>query len=134
MGGQLQDGGVGFSTVDLPGFGGRPMLAGEYTLARLADSVAGTMAESGPIPCVLMGWSLGGLVALEVVHRYPERVDALVMVAAAPRFTQAEDWPHGVAPSVLDAFSRTLAEDTKAALVQLRLNSDTPYAGIGLPW
>ncbi|VFM95518.1 MAG: pimeloyl-[acyl-carrier protein] methyl ester esterase [Candidatus Kentron sp. G] len=118
MGGQLRDGGVGFSAVDLPGFGVRPMLAGEYTLARLADSVAGTMAESGPVPCVLMGWSLGGLVALEVAHRYPERVEALVMVAAAPRFTQAGDWPHGVVPSVLDSFSRTLAEDTKAALVR----------------
>uniref|UniRef100_A0A451B060 Pimeloyl-[acyl-carrier protein] methyl ester esterase n=1 Tax=Candidatus Kentrum sp. UNK TaxID=2126344 RepID=A0A451B060_9GAMM len=101
-----------FDAIDLPGFGQSSMPTGEYTLSMLADSVA----ESLPSPSVLMGWSLGGLVALEVARRYPERIEALVMVASAPRFTATEDWPHGVAQDVLDAFSETLAQDYKTAL------------------
>uniref|UniRef100_A0A450YV85 Pimeloyl-[acyl-carrier protein] methyl ester esterase n=1 Tax=Candidatus Kentrum sp. SD TaxID=2126332 RepID=A0A450YV85_9GAMM len=101
-----------FDAIDLPGFGQSPMPAGEYTLAALADSVV----ESLPSPSVLMGWSLGGMVALEAARRYPERIDALVMVASAPRFTEAWDWPHGVASDVLENFSKTVIEDPRSAL------------------
>ncbi|MBT8420832.1 MAG: alpha/beta fold hydrolase [Gammaproteobacteria bacterium] len=140
MGLQLEQAGHGLTAVNLPGFGGRPMLAGEYTLTALADSVVQAVQVSGgndypdagmhshagaweratmsPAPCIFMGWSLGGLVALEVAHRYPERVRALVLVAAAPRFTNTENWPHGVAPAVLDAFSETLVDDHRAALTR----------------
>uniref|UniRef100_A0A450ZGP2 Pimeloyl-[acyl-carrier protein] methyl ester esterase n=1 Tax=Candidatus Kentrum sp. TUN TaxID=2126343 RepID=A0A450ZGP2_9GAMM len=101
-----------FSAVDLPGFGRSPMLEGEYTLPVLADFAI----EAVPSPSVLMGWSLGGMVALEMARRYPDRVEALVMVASSPRFTETRDWPHGVAPDVLKAFSETLAENPQAAL------------------
>uniref|UniRef100_A0A450UEA3 Pimeloyl-[acyl-carrier protein] methyl ester esterase n=1 Tax=Candidatus Kentrum eta TaxID=2126337 RepID=A0A450UEA3_9GAMM len=100
--------------VDLPGFGKRPMPAGEYTLPTLADSVV----EAAPEPSVMMGWSLGGLVALEVARRYPERTRALVMVASSPRFTKAGDWPHGVTPGVLNAFSQTVTSHRQHALVR----------------
>uniref|UniRef100_A0A450YCN1 Pimeloyl-[acyl-carrier protein] methyl ester esterase n=1 Tax=Candidatus Kentrum sp. TC TaxID=2126339 RepID=A0A450YCN1_9GAMM len=101
-----------FHAIDLPGFGESPMPEGEYTLSALAEGVI----ESLPSPSVLMGWSLGGLVALEAARRCPERVLALVMVASAPRFTATDGWPHGVARDVLDAFSETLARDYKTAL------------------
>uniref|UniRef100_A0A450XPC3 Pimeloyl-[acyl-carrier protein] methyl ester esterase n=1 Tax=Candidatus Kentrum sp. MB TaxID=2138164 RepID=A0A450XPC3_9GAMM len=122
-----------FNAIDLPGFGQSPMLEGEYTLSALADSVADsmdearvdsmneTMAITAPSSSVIMGWSLGGLVALEMAHRYPERVRALVMVASGPRFTTTADWPHGVAPNILDTFSETLAQDHKTALSRFLL-------------
>jgi len=112
--GDCLKGDYAFNAIDLPGFGRSPMPEGEYTLSMLADSVA----ESLPSPSVLMGWSLGGLVALEVARRYPERVEGLVMVASAPRFTATDDWPHGVARDVLEDFSETLIQDHKAALLR----------------
>uniref|UniRef100_A0A450TX94 Pimeloyl-[acyl-carrier protein] methyl ester esterase n=1 Tax=Candidatus Kentrum sp. FW TaxID=2126338 RepID=A0A450TX94_9GAMM len=115
-----------FNAIDLPGFGQCPMPAGGYTLATLAESVVDAM----PSPAVLMGWSLGGLVALEVARCYPERVMALVMVASGPRFTAADDWPHGVAPEVLGTFSETVIRDHKTALTRfLILQAGTTDSG-----
>lgn len=119
---QLRALGYGFTAVDLPGFGACPTLEGEYTLSALADSVLQALppGKNASLP-VLLGWSLGGLTALEMIRRYPERFRALVMVAAAPRFTKADDWPHGVDPAVLEGFSQTLTEDYRSALTRFLL-------------
>ena len=113
MGEQLQDQ-CRFTAIDLPGFGRCPMLEGEYTLPTLANRLIETTPKSG----VLMGWSLGGMVALEMAHCYPEQIDGLVMVASSPRFTATQNWPHGVAPEILNVFSETVIEDHKAALLR----------------
>jgi pimeloyl-ACP methyl ester carboxylesterase len=35
--------------------------------------------------CLLLGWSLGGIIALELVHRYPDRFSGLILIASAAR-------------------------------------------------
>jgi len=70
----------------------------------LADPPADFTAES-----VLCGWSLGALVALAAARQRP--CAGLVLIAATPRFTQAEDWPHGWPPAALADFRQQLNEN-----------------------
>lgn len=83
---------------DLPGHG-KAAPAGS-TLASWADALLPTL----PGHCVLVGWSLGAQLALELAHRHPERIARLMLIGASPRFTAGEDWPHGLPGATLDDF------------------------------
>ncbi len=67
-------------------------------------------------PAPWLGWSLGGMIALEAAARAPERVTALIAIAASPRFVVAPDWPHAVAHSVFEQFASDLAADYRATI------------------
>jgi pimeloyl-ACP methyl ester carboxylesterase len=95
--------------IDLPGHGPSAEAgaaldgAGGLTLARYRDAVgelAGTLCLG---PSVLVGHSLGALVAIEAALAWPDKVRALVLCAAAPRLPVdpelarlLRDGPHGV--------------------------------------
>jgi len=72
------------AAIDLPGFGhsgAAPLSPGaEGGLAFFADPIEDVLAKKGPV--VLVGHSLGGLVALELALRRAVEVRALVLVAA----------------------------------------------------
>jgi len=96
---------------DLPGYGANPACA-PYTLA----AIAGAVARASPAPCQVVGWSLGGLVALAWARAAPEQAVRLVMVGTTPSFAQRPGWPHAVDSAVLAGFSRALATDRAGAL------------------
>lgn len=50
----------------------------------------------------LVGWSMGGSLALKLFLAHPDRVRALVLVAATPRMMRDADWP-GMTPRRLQA-------------------------------
>jgi pimeloyl-[acyl-carrier protein] methyl ester esterase len=97
--------------ADLPGYGSSPCCA-PYTLEHLAALVA----ERLPQRTHLCGWSLGGLVALEVARRFPEKVARLVLVASTPCFAQREDWRCAMAPETLREFAAALESDYEGTL------------------
>lgn len=98
---------------DLPGHGGRAPLAAN-TLAAWADDLAQALPEGA----MLLGWSLGGQVALRIALDHPQRVARLVLLASTPRFLAADGWPHGIAAADLDAFGASLLEDPQATLLR----------------
>lgn len=108
------------TVVDLPGMGQSPLPNAPYTLGFLADQVARVVPDG---EFHLMGWSLGGLVALELARREPERCRSLVTVACSPRFVSAPDWPPAMAPAILEKFAEVFAEDHEGTLIRfLALN------------
>jgi pimeloyl-[acyl-carrier protein] methyl ester esterase len=98
--------------VDLPGHGRSKLIDSEFQI----EQIARQLAEVIPEPAVWIGWSLGGLIALQVAHQHPEQVKALMMVASSPQFVQSEDWPHAVDPAVFAKFAEELEEDYQATL------------------
>jgi pimeloyl-[acyl-carrier protein] methyl ester esterase len=77
-----------------------------------------------PARCVLVGWSLGGQLALELARRAPRQVVALVLIASTPRFAQAPDWPQGLDAETVRAFETSLTLDWRQCLrdfVQLQV-------------
>jgi pimeloyl-[acyl-carrier protein] methyl ester esterase len=98
---------------DLPGHGrSRDVRPLRYTPEALAGEVRAGLAG----PAVWVGWSMGGLVALAAAQRDPRDVTRLVLVGATPKYVQSADWPHAMAPAVLDQFARDLEQDYAGTL------------------
>lgn len=58
--------------------------------------------------CLLVGWSLGGMLLLEVLAGMPRPVGCLVLVGVAPVFSSRPDHPWGQPPAVVRAMRRGL--------------------------
>jgi pimeloyl-[acyl-carrier protein] methyl ester esterase len=101
-------------TPDLPGHGGAPCPPAGFGLAAAADALAPGIPDGS----IVLGWSLGALVALTLARRHPRRVGELVLVAATPRFTRGADWPCAVDAAVLDGFARDLEGDHRQTLTR----------------
>jgi pimeloyl-[acyl-carrier protein] methyl ester esterase len=95
------------SKVDLPGHGRSVPRPGIDRIEGLAEIVA----RHAPRRMTLVGWSLGGMVAMDLAQRQPRRVERLVLVATTPRFVAGPDWDCGVDPQVLESFGARLGED-----------------------
>jgi pimeloyl-ACP methyl ester carboxylesterase len=73
----------GVVVPDLPGHGGSSPLPAAPTLSPFADVLEALIAHESIAPAVVVGHSLGGLVALRLALRHPDAVGALVLAAAA---------------------------------------------------
>lgn len=98
--------------VDLPGFGrsaGVPMPTTPEAMVDLLLDVA-------PAQAVWVGWSLGGLLAMTMAARHPQRVSHLVLMAATPCFVQRDDWPCAMPAREFDVFANAVKEDAALTL------------------
>src|SRR4051812_9223566 len=68
-------------TLDLPGGGDDPTPASGVTLASCAERVCSQLLERAE-PAVLVGHSMGGVIITQAASNCPERVAALIYVAA----------------------------------------------------
>lgn len=102
------------TVVDLPGMGQSPLPNQPYTLEFLATQVASVM----PARSHLLGWSLGGLVAIKLAALLPERVQSLATIGTNPCFCAREDWPNATPPVLLDKFAELVREDSNGALTR----------------
>lgn len=92
--GQLERFGSGARVLawDMPGYGESPPLD-PMTFAGLAESLLALLDARGVERAVVVGHSMGGMVAQELVARRPERVAALVLYSTSPAFGgPAGDW------------------------------------------
>ncbi|MFF4423558.1 alpha/beta fold hydrolase [Streptomyces sp. NPDC001549] len=71
--------------VDYPGTGDTPQATGPLTLDELADQLVAAADAEGLERFAVLGYSVGGNVAVRVATRYPERVTALVLTATFAR-------------------------------------------------
>ena len=67
--------------VDLQGHGRTADIDRPLRIERMADDIAALLAHLGLATASLMGYSLGGAVALQTAIRHPEVVDRLVVVS-----------------------------------------------------
>lgn len=81
-------------------------------VAQIIDALATQLPERAHI----VGWSLGGELALALATRMPQRFASLTMIASTPCFMNHDDWALGQPTSLLDDFDQRLAENPAALL------------------
>ena len=99
--------------IDLPGHGHSDNLD-SFTLEQVADALVDAVADE---QSCWLGWSLGATVVMDIAHRYPERVNSLVLMAGNPHFTCIEQWP-GMKVELLEAFAEQLTLDVPTTLLR----------------
>ncbi|NMP16100.1 pimeloyl-ACP methyl ester esterase BioH [Thalassotalea sp. Y01] len=91
--------------IDLPGFGdNHENIPASYDIASITHMVADCIDQ----PSIIVGWSLGGLVATELALQHSDLVKAVVTVTSSPYFVEQDNWP-GIKPELLKSFHQQLA-------------------------
>ncbi|MDQ6959701.1 MAG: alpha/beta fold hydrolase [Mariprofundaceae bacterium] len=98
--------------INLPGHGGTPNAPAKHWLNTLHDALPADQT------CILVAWSLGGILAMQLARHSPERLAAIVLVSSTPCFRAKTDWPHGCSDSQFHAFKQTLENDSGKLLGQ----------------
>lgn len=75
-----------FQTIapDLRGYGGSRTQA-NFTMNEHLDDLESLIDGLGVNRCLVLGWSLGGILAMELALRFPQRVSGLILIATAAR-------------------------------------------------
>jgi pimeloyl-[acyl-carrier protein] methyl ester esterase len=144
---------------DLRGHGGSD--PAPFTLADLAQDLGLLLERLDLGRAALLGWSLGGQVALAALAGKrrsvgPERPDTpdardrvtrLILVSSTPRFTAGDGWPHGLPAQHLAVLAHRVRRDPARTLARffddllapderdpaLRARAGAVRAGIPLP-
>lgn len=115
-----------------------------------ARDLTALLARLGLARAALVAWSMGSQVALEALPGIQDRLAALVLLSATPRFTAGGDWPHGLPASSVRALAVRLVRrpeqtlqrffewmfvegeigEPERARIELRVLADAPPASL----
>ncbi|MFT5083527.1 MAG: malonyl-CoA O-methyltransferase [Lentisphaeria bacterium] len=105
--------------LDLPGFFNREASLEKtencyVSSERLYQNVAALLPER----CLLVAWSLGGMIATQLAHRYADKIVGLITIASNLKFSAIEDWPCACDSVVFDQFYKGFSLNPSATYVR----------------
>ncbi len=95
--------------LNLPGHGG----AEDADADQWVNAIAEQLPEE---PCLLVGWSLGGMLAIQIAAAFPNRIAALALVSTTPRFKASNGWMHGSSDEIFEGFKVAISSGSPKAL------------------
>ncbi|MBR6026082.1 MAG: alpha/beta fold hydrolase [Neisseriaceae bacterium] len=79
------------NAIDMPGHGNANE-SDSFSLIQIADDIASKIKT----PQHLLGWSLGGFVAILIAARHKDKVLSLTLCCSFARYTKSCDYPEGI--------------------------------------
>lgn len=100
---------------DLPGHG-RSTPAALNDLSGISEDLHRWIESVVSTPVILCGWSLGGMLAMDLARQHPSSFDRLLLVGTTPRFTVGENWDSGLPLVQVRALERNLGRQFETTL------------------
>ena len=113
-------------SYDLPGHGQTPCAPFGLAWSASLEGLRQMLAQEAPKP-LLLGWSLGGLLALGIALQHPGLLAGLVLISSSPAFCQRPDWSPAIPAATLEDFAQHLREDpqgTRRRFLALQVLND----------
>jgi len=101
-----------------------------------SPDAARTFLEDLPSPSsriFLAGWSLGGMLAMEVAAAAGPRISGLVLAGTTPRFCAGPDFPAGAEEKQIRSMMLGLKRDPRKVLDRFDLDCAHPHPPLGAP-
>jgi pimeloyl-ACP methyl ester esterase len=95
---------------------GQSSTAAGYTVQDYAGDLVAFFEHAALDGAVLIGWSMGVQVALQAFSSLRSRLAAMVLVGGTPRFTTADDYPHGQPPLEVKGLGLRLRRDNQRTM------------------
>lgn len=111
--------------IDLPGHGQSRYDGELQSLQQLVAAVQSSVPEQA----IVLGWSLGGQVAVQLAQQMKLR--ALVLISTTPRFVAGEDWSQGMPADIFAQFFARLHQNharTVQDFLSLQVRGDSHAA------
>lgn len=113
--------------IDLPGYGTQAGVDGVSSIEAMAQHCLNELER----PAIWVGWSLGGMVAMQAASMNPDAIDAMQLICTSPKFVADDNWPEGVDLDSFSLFSRQLAQDYQRTLTLFLLMQAGSSKGAG---
>ncbi len=97
--------------IDLPGMG-KSKLIKPYKI----DNLINKIHELVPEKVTIIGWSLGGQIAMKYYLKYPKNVNFLVCLSTTPCFIKKPGWEYGVSLNFFAKFKKELSNKWQKTL------------------
>jgi len=107
--------------LDFRGHGASPYVEGGHTVAQYARDVRALIDLLGLDRPILVGWSMGSLVAWDLLRQFDDdhRLAGVIIVSQGPSDLIQADWPHGIADDAeLHSFLSAMQYDSRAFLAE----------------
>jgi pimeloyl-[acyl-carrier protein] methyl ester esterase len=69
------------------------------------------VTNSSDTPNVLIGWSLGGMLALQLAYEFPERIKKLILISSTAKFTTNTSYSAGLDQIIVKNLARKVKAD-----------------------
>lgn len=93
----------------------------DYLVSNDFDDITKQIVKLIPNKAYLIGWSLGGQVALNIAAKYPNKIKKLITISTNPKFIEQDDWPGMYDIAFTDFYSRFIDRPIKTINYFFRL-------------
>ena len=98
------------------------MLTAAESAAQLQQAIEESILSEYPQQsCTLIGWSLGGNIALQLALDFPASVDTLTLLATSPAFVAREHWPLAMDTKTYAMFEQGIKKQASKTLKRFDL-------------
>ncbi len=97
--------------IELPGFGEQSATV-EYQLQNILPFIA----EQIPDKSWILGWSLGGMLAVQLASHYPQKIAGVITLAANARLVAADGYATAMPLATNQAFNQSFSENPAQTL------------------
>ena len=94
--------------IDLPGMGQSPKTF-DFKMSNIMDEINSINEKKISI----LGWSLGGQIAISYQKKFSNKVKSLILVSTTPCFINKKNWFYGVEKEIFEEFALQASSNWK---------------------